>query len=56
MSALLASTVGSGRALIVVTHGAGVAARCDRTLHMSDGVIVEAAARAAGVVRGAEAS
>ncbi|GAA4156444.1 ABC transporter ATP-binding protein [Gryllotalpicola daejeonensis] len=41
MTALLASTVGSGRALIVVTHDAGVAARCDRTLHMADGVIVE---------------
>jgi putative ABC transport system ATP-binding protein len=48
MTALLASTVGSGRALIVVTHDAGVAARCDRTLHMSDGVIVESAARVVG--------
>ena len=41
MTALLASTVGAGRALVVVTHDAGVAARCDRTLHMRDGVIVE---------------
>ncbi|AYG05522.1 ABC transporter ATP-binding protein [Gryllotalpicola protaetiae] len=51
MAALLASTVGSGRALVVVTHDAGVAARCDRTLHMADGMMVEstgveAAARA----------
>jgi len=41
MSALLASTVGSGRALVVVTHDASVAARCDRTLHMADGTIAE---------------
>jgi putative ABC transport system ATP-binding protein len=47
MTALLASTVGSGRALIVVTHDAGVAARCDRTLHMADGVIVETTGLAA---------
>jgi putative ABC transport system ATP-binding protein len=46
MTALLASTVGEGRALVVVTHDAGVAARCDRTLHMRDGVIVETAVRA----------
>jgi putative ABC transport system ATP-binding protein len=46
MTALLSSTVGAGRALIVVTHDAGVAARCDRTLHMRDGVIVETVAAA----------
>jgi len=47
MTALLASTVGSGRALIVVTHDAGVAARCDRTLHMGDGTIAETTGAAA---------
>jgi len=43
MTALLSSTVGAGRALVVVTHDPVVAARCDRTLHMRDGVIVESA-------------
>jgi len=45
MTALLAATVGAGRALVVVTHDAGVAARCDRTLHMADGTVVETPAR-----------
>ncbi|MCL2516015.1 MAG: ABC transporter ATP-binding protein [Microbacteriaceae bacterium] len=53
MTALLASTVGAGRALIVVTHDAGVAARCDRTLHMRDGVIVETAVRGSAAAAGA---
>jgi putative ABC transport system ATP-binding protein len=53
MGALLASTVRSGRALVVVTHDAGIAARCDRTLHMADGLVVAAPARAA-VVRAGE--
>jgi len=41
MDALLASTVGQGRTLIVVTHDATVAARCSRTVHMRDGVLVD---------------
>ena len=40
MDALLATTVGEGRTLIVVTHDATVAARCSRTVHMRDGVLV----------------
>lgn len=39
MDALLASTVGEGRTLVVVTHDASVAARCSRTVHMRDGVL-----------------
>jgi putative ABC transport system ATP-binding protein len=39
MGALLDSTVGQGRTLIVVTHDATVAARCSRTVHMRDGVL-----------------
>jgi len=37
MDALLQSTTGQGRTLIVVTHDAEVAARCSRTVHMRDG-------------------
>ncbi|WP_022881012.1 ABC transporter ATP-binding protein [Gryllotalpicola ginsengisoli] len=40
MTALLASTVNSGRALIVVTHDEAVAARCGRVLRMRDGMVV----------------
>jgi len=39
MDALLASTVGEGRTLVVVTHDPMVAARCSRTVHMRDGVL-----------------
>ncbi|RKW70187.1 ABC transporter ATP-binding protein [Galactobacter caseinivorans] len=39
MDVLLASTVGRGASLVVVTHDATVAARCDRTLTMEDGRI-----------------
>ena len=49
MDALLWSTTGQGRTLVVVTHDPQVAARCGRTLSMRDGHIVEAAARADGV-------
>jgi len=41
MDALLASTVGQGRTLVVVTHDAEVASRCSRTVHMRDGVLVD---------------
>lgn len=40
MGALLQATTGQGRSLVVVTHDPGVAARCDRVLHMRDGRIV----------------
>lgn len=42
MNALLWSTTGQGRTLIVVTHDADVAARCSRTVHVRDGRIVTA--------------
>ncbi|MFC7790476.1 ABC transporter ATP-binding protein [Microbacterium sp. MAHUQ-60] len=42
MDALLWSTTGQGRTLIVVTHDPQVAARCSRTLSMRDGAIVDA--------------
>src|SRR5690606_27652322 len=41
MDALLWSTTGQGRTLMVVTHDAQVAARCSRTLSMRDGLIVD---------------
>lgn len=40
MDALLWSTTGQGRTLVVVTHDPQVAARCSRTLSMRDGAIV----------------
>lgn len=41
MDALLWSTTGQGRTLVVVTHDPQVAARCSRTLRMRDGKIVD---------------
>lgn len=43
MEALVASTTGHGRSLIVVTHDDDVARRCSRVLRLSDGRIVEEA-------------
>lgn len=37
LSALLSATTGSGRTLVVVTHDAQVAARCDRVITLADG-------------------
>lgn len=42
MEALLWSTSGQGRTLVLVTHDAAVAARCSRTVHVRDGRIVGA--------------
>ncbi|WP_349866184.1 ABC transporter ATP-binding protein [Leifsonia sp. WHRI 6310E] len=41
MDALIASTTGRGRALVVVTHDDGVAARCSRVLRLADGRVVD---------------
>jgi putative ABC transport system ATP-binding protein len=46
MDALLWSTTGQGRTLVVVTHDAEVAARCTRTIAVRDGRIVSAAVNA----------
>lgn len=46
MQALLWSTTGQGRTLVVVTHDPQVAARCSRTLSMRDGRIIEAGVNA----------
>ncbi|GAA5154423.1 ABC transporter ATP-binding protein [Microbacterium pseudoresistens] len=43
MDALLRSTTGQGRSLVVVTHDPQVAARCSRVLSMRDGAILEEA-------------
>jgi len=46
MDALLWSTTGQGRTLVVVTHDADVAARCSRTIGVRDGRIVSSAVNA----------
>lgn len=46
MDALLWSTTGQGRTLVVVTHDQQVAARCTRTLAMKDGSILSSAVSA----------
>lgn len=46
MDALLWSTTGQGRTLVVVTHDADVAARCTRTVRVSDGRVVSSAVAA----------
>jgi putative ABC transport system ATP-binding protein len=44
MDALISSTTGRGRALLVVTHDESVAARCSRVVRLSDGVVLDDAA------------
>lgn len=46
IDALLATTVGQGRTLVMVTHDANVAARCERIVTVSDGKVVADAGRA----------
>ncbi|MFF1573393.1 ABC transporter ATP-binding protein [Leifsonia sp. NPDC058292] len=46
MSALIDSTTGRGRSLVVVTHDEEVAARCSRVLRLADGRIVDEAVTA----------
>ncbi|GIT78900.1 ABC transporter ATP-binding protein [Leifsonia sp. LS1] len=41
MDALIGSTTGRGRSLVVVTHDDEVAARCSRVLRLADGRIVD---------------
>ncbi|WP_243062051.1 ABC transporter ATP-binding protein [Humibacter sp. RRB41] len=48
MDALIASTTGRGRTLVVVTHDEGIAARCGRVVRLRDGRIVESRSRVAG--------
>ncbi|HWD63369.1 MAG TPA: hypothetical protein VG369_12785, partial [Humibacter sp.] len=48
MDALIASTTGRGRTLVVVTHDEGIAARCGREVRLRDGRIVESRSRVAG--------
>lgn len=52
MTALLHATTGQGRSLVVVTHDPGVAARCGRTVRMTDGRVVQDTA-ATGIAGGA---
>jgi putative ABC transport system ATP-binding protein len=46
MDALIGSTTGRGRSLVVVTHDEDVAARCSRVLRLADGRIVDEAVTA----------
>ena len=46
MDALIGSTTGLGRSLVVVTHDESVAARCSRVLQLADGRIVDEAVTA----------
>lgn len=51
MNALLRTTSGNGRTLVVVTHDPNVAARCQRIVTLADGRIVADRSSAAGVQR-----
>ena len=46
MDALLWSTTGQGRTLVLVTHDAQVAARCSRTVSVRDGLVLNPAVAA----------
>ncbi|MFF1879488.1 ABC transporter ATP-binding protein [Leifsonia sp. NPDC058230] len=46
MDALIGSTTGRGRSLVVVTHDENVAARCSRVVQLADGRIVDEAVTA----------
>lgn len=45
LTALLASTAGRGRTLVMVTHDEHVAARCHRIVRLQDGLVVHDSAR-----------
>ena len=38
LDVLIGSTVGQGRSLVIVTHDPSVAARCQRTIRLADGL------------------
>jgi putative ABC transport system ATP-binding protein len=46
MTALIDSTTGRGKSLIVVTHNEDVADRCSRVVHLRDGLVVGQAVQA----------
>ena len=48
MDALIGSTTGRGRTLVVVTHDEGIAARCGRIVRLRDGRVVESRSRVGG--------
>ena len=49
MDALIGSTTGRGRTLVVVTHDENVAARCTRVVRLRDGQVVETRSHVAGM-------
>ncbi|GAB3613014.1 ABC transporter ATP-binding protein [Humibacter ginsengisoli] len=49
MDALISSTTGRGRTLVVVTHDESVAARCTRVVRLRDGLVVETRSKVAGM-------
>jgi putative ABC transport system ATP-binding protein len=49
MDALIGSTTGRGRTLVVVTHDESIAARCTRVVRLRDGRIVETRSHVGGM-------